>query len=97
MAKFQDPLDNPEPFQIPEAILTMLDECSPQGFMFFYCDSHGSPQAKINLPYIITSMGLRSYASKTLDIINETELDAMAGDFIRQNFDSDDDDEGSEN
>lgn len=85
MAKFKDPLDNPEPFKIPKAIHNMLEECSPQGYILFSIDDIGRIRTKLHLPYQIAAEGLRSYALKILNGIDDLESDIIIEDIINQN------------
>jgi hypothetical protein len=69
--KFEDPLG--QPFEFPDAILKMIEECSPYGFVLFYINSEGEPNARAAFAAEIFEMGLRSYATKFLNGINESE------------------------
>ena len=68
---FEDPVG--KPFEMPNALLNSLSECSPEGFIIFYIDNMGVPQVRASFNHQITEMGLRSYATKFLQGINSVE------------------------
>ena len=68
---------------MPKAILNMLSECSPEGFLLFYIDNNGDPQVKAEFPHRITELGLRAHATKILDNISVVEDDEMRQNILR--------------
>ncbi len=60
-------------FQIPKATLNMLSEMSPAGFLLFTIDSMGNPRIHANFNSEISEIGLRGYALKILESINQVE------------------------
>jgi len=79
---FTDPLKRN--FQIPRATLNMLSEMSPAGFLLFTVDSMGNPRIHANFNSEISEIGLRSYALKILESINQVEGIGLSENIIQK-------------
>ena len=74
--KFEDPVG--QPFVMPEQLLESLSECAPEGCILFYVDNMGQPQVHAAFLQPITEMGLRAYATKFLQGINNAEEEQIS-------------------
>lgn len=82
MNKFNDPLRTN--FQIPKATLNMLSEMSPAGFLLFTVDSIGNPRVHASFNSELSEIGLRSYAFKILESINQVEGMGLSDNIIQK-------------
>ncbi len=74
-----------KPFQIPNSLLSQLNECSNGGYMLFTFNSLGQPVVHSNFDNPMTAMAIEYYINhhmKTLDIINtESSVDIFNDSF----------------
>lgn len=80
-------------FEFPKGVLNQISECSPEGYLLFYIDNYGKPQIKADFSHQITEMGLRSYATKILESINEVEGCGLTETFFRRMTDEEEETE----
>ncbi len=90
--KFEEPIGRK--FEFPTALLSSISECSPEGFLLFYIDNSGTPQVRAAFNHDITEIGLRSYATKFLNSINQVEqgeiTNSLFEDGLGDDFDEED-------
>lgn len=73
MAKFQDPLENDEPFQIPDKFIAQIDEVTGGNFILFHVNQEGEPCVVANFQNSIMELGLRSYVTTFVGSVNASE------------------------
>ena len=72
--KFIDPLDsNNEPFEIPQAVLGQLAECTDGDFVIFYINDHGAPEQRGQFSCPAMELSLRAYITSFINAVNESE------------------------
>lgn len=74
-----------KPFEIPEMLLSQLNECSSGGYLLFTFDSNGMPKitSQFDSPSHATSM--QFYVANWIKALDMLNIDATANAIMRQN------------
>lgn len=95
--KFKDPLDNDEPYEIPDKFWMQLDEQTAGGWLCVYINNFGEIDVACNYQNQVSEEAIRSYAARMLNSLNASKEISETQNFLMDSMpppeDSDEEDE----